>query len=121
MGLVNLFHMKKLFIVLCMGTLISCTYEKYRRVLELDNNTVTRAFIHRDYKTGDVIAIDGIKYKILDSMSYTQFPERQCFGIGDYQIYLDNNSIYLYDKCRCVGTFAYDSSKLSWAILDDNR
>lgn len=40
---------------------------------------------------------------------------------GDYQLYIDNDSIYLYDDNRKVGVFPWDSSKLSFAIMDDNR
>jgi len=40
---------------------------------------------------------------------------------GEYQLYLDKDSMYMYDQDRRVAAFAYDSSRICTAILNDNR
>lgn len=39
---------------------------------------------------------------------------------GEYQLYLDQDSIYIYDNSRKVGAYSYDSSKIFKALLNDN-
>jgi hypothetical protein len=67
-----------------------------------------------------VIAIIAIPIILLKHSKEKKQPPAQVITKGDYQLYLDNDSIYLYDNARRVGAFHYDSSVLSIAILDDN-